>query len=270
MESVMEPTNASSFEEQCVPVPEEGRPVIRPVDPHQAHSQRLESLGTLATGVAHELHSPIGIVMSLAHLIMDDESATERAQGFAAIIKAESERMAGLVRTVLSFSRQDAEPARPTDLRELLERTLALLRSALRKDGIKVVVQTPEILPRVQCRSQQIQQVLMNLLTNARDATNARYPTGSPDKKIRIVARSYVRANEAWVRMTVEDNGTGVHPDVSHRLFDPFFTTKREGRGTGLGLSISQGIIAEHGGQLRFESRPDVGARFHVDLRTES
>jgi len=244
--------------------------VIPTLDPQHAHSQRLESLGTLASGVAHELNSPIGIVMSLAHLIMDDDDATERAQGFAAIIKAEGERMAGLVRTLLSFSRQDAEPARPTDLGELLDRTLALLRSPMKKDGIRVVVRVPGSLPRVQCRSQQIQQVLMNLLTNARDASNDRFPAASPDKEIRIVARSYVREGEAWVRITVEDNGTGVHPDVSHRLFDPFFTTKPEGQGTGLGLSISQGIIAEHGGRLRFESHPGVGARFHVDLRTES
>ena len=266
MESLFETTSASSPEDRCATQDVEVHDGPRAA-PRTAHAQRLESLGSLASGVAHELNSPIGIVMSLAHLIMDDEDATERAQGFASIIRAETERMASIVRTLLSYSREDTEPPRPTDLRELVDRVMSLMRSSLRKDRIEVAVRMPKTLPLVRCRGQQIQQVLMNLLTNARDASNARYPGASPDKVIRIVARPRERGGELWVRITVEDNGTGVHPDVSHRLFDPFVTTKAEGHGTGLGLSISQTIVAEHGGRLRFESRPDIGARFHVDLK---
>ncbi len=267
MESLLETTYPYPLGEHTATAAEEVCGSGPRVDPRTAHVQRLESIGLLASGVAHELGSPIGVVMSLAHLIMDDEDATERAQGFASIIRAEADRMASIVRTLLSYSREDVETAHPTDLKEVIEEVLMLMRSSLRKDRIEVVERIAPALPRVHCRSRQIQQVLMNLLSNARDASNARYPGAAPDKVIRVVAKPFERSGDLWVRITIEDNGTGIHPDVCHRLFDPFFTTKPEGQGTGLGLSISHGIVTEHRGQLRFESRPDIGTRFHVDLK---
>jgi len=269
MESALIPTKAVTRDKERIHLRDELRVLAPKVEAQKAHSQRLESLGMLASGVAHELNSPLGIVMSLGHLIMDDDDSNTKAQGFAAIIVAEAERMAALIRDLLSFSRHDSESARPVDLRELIDKTLGLLRSTLQKDRIEVIVQVPEGLPRVQCRSQQIQQVLMNLLTNAQDASNARFLGASPEKTIRVSASPLERAGGTWIRLTVEDNGIGIQPELSHRLFDPFYTTKSADQGTGLGLSISHGIIKEHGGNLHFESQPDLGARFHMDLRVE-
>ncbi|MFH1533230.1 MAG: ATP-binding protein [Pseudomonadota bacterium] len=270
MESTFTPTTAAPCDGELVHARKELRVLTPKIETQKAHAQRLESIGILASGVAHELNSPLGIVMSLAHLIMDDDNATEKAQGFAAIIAAESQRMAAIIRELLSFSRHGTETARPVNIKDLVDRTLGLLGSTLQKDRIEVIIRVPEELPQIQCRSLQIQQVLMNLLTNARDASNARFPGASPEKVIRVTASSLKRAGEPWIRLTVEDNGIGIQRELSHRLFEPFFTTKPADQGTGLGLAISRGIIREHGGHLCFESRPDLGARFHMDLRVES
>jgi len=93
-----------------------------------------------------------------------------------------------------------------------------------------------------------------------------RYPNASPDKVLRIVAALREEQGHRWVRLTVEDHGIGIAPEVSGRVFDPFFTTKPRDQGTGLGLSISHGIIHDHGGSLWFESEPGQGTRFHLEL----
>ena len=248
----------------------EPSPVDTKREAQMTQSQRLESIGMLASGVAHELNNPIGIVMSLAQLILEDGGSTPESQGFAAIIKAESERMAGLVRNLLSFSRHNNESPHPADVRELIDKTLALMRATFRRDRIEVITEVPEGLPKIRCRGPQIQQVLMNLLTNAQDALNTRFPDASPDKMIRITVRSHERTGETWIRLTVEDRGIGVPPEVTNYLFDPFFTTKGEDKGTGLGLSISHGIMKEHGGRICFESRHGAGTRFHLDLKTDN
>ena len=118
----------------------------------------------------------------------------------------------------------------------------------------------------MECRSQQIEQVLMNLLTNARDALNDRYPAYHEDKIIRVSARPFEKNGSIWIQMTVEDHGNGIPAGVRDRIFDPFYTTKPMGRGTGLGLSISYGIVKDHGGCLHFETEAGRYTRFHVDL----
>jgi signal transduction histidine kinase len=127
-------------------------------------------------------------------------------------------------------------------------------------------VDIDEGLPQLKCRSQQIQQVLMNLMTNARDALNERYPEYDSEKRIRIRVRLIEKQGKKSIRTTVEDSGTGIRPAIRERIFDPFFTTKSEGVGTGLGLSISYGIVKDHGGELTVESKPGIYTRFHMDL----
>jgi signal transduction histidine kinase len=125
-------------------------------------------------------------------------------------------------------------------------------------------------LPRIKCRSQQIQQVLMNLMINARDALNERYPGHSPEKKPRVFARLTERQPRRYIRLTVEDSDKGIPAQIRNRIFDPFFTTKPKETGTGLGLSISYGIVRDHGGQLSVESEPGRCTRFHVDLPVDN
>ncbi len=212
METVWKPTNAMDHGTEPIHGREELRMRSPRVEAQKTHSQRLESIGMLASGVAHELNNPLGVVMSLAHLIEDDANSSAKLQGFAAIIMAETTRMADIVRNLLNFSRHDTLSAHPTDIHDLVNRTLSLMRSTFRKDQIEVIAEIPEGLPAVRCRSQQIQQVLMNLLTNARDALNDRFPGASPDKVIRIAAKLFEHAGGTWVRLTVEDRGSGYPP----------------------------------------------------------
>ena len=234
-----------------------------------AQTQRLEAVGTLAAGVAHEINNPLNIVMNFAQLILDEESTSETSREFAAAIVEESERMARIVRNLLSFSHDEKESHRLADVTTLIDQTLSLVGVAFRRDRIEVAVQVPLGLPRIRCRSQQIQQVLLNLLTNARDALNQRFPQAGPEKVIRVSAKPFEEAAIPWIRLTVEDRGGGIPADIAERVFDPFFTSKAPGKGTGLGLATSYGIVKEHEGKLWFENEPGAGTRFHVDLKVD-
>jgi len=125
-------------------------------------------------------------------------------------------------------------------------------------------------LPQVRCRSQQIEQVIINLLTNARDALNQRYEGYHEDKLIRILVQPFEEDGIQWIRTTVEDHGMGISADVIDRIFDPFFTTKSRTEGTGLGLSVSYGIVKDHHGELTVESEPGKDTRFYLDLRVDN
>jgi len=228
-------------------------------------SQKLEAIGTLASGVAHEINNPLMGMINYAELIAMRTQDAALAE-YAEEIKGEGTRMAGIVRNLLSFARQERETYSPARLIDIVEWTLSLVRALLRRSAIDVRVSVSEDLPRVQCRSQQIQQVLLNLLTNAKDALNERYPDPDPNKLLVISGEAVHHDGAPWVRMTVEDRGVGVSADIADRLFDPFFTTKPRDEGTGLGLSISYGIVREHGGLLTLETTSEGYTRFHVLL----
>ena len=235
------------------------------MDAQLRQSQKLESIGTLASGVAHEINNPLMGMINYADLIAD-EVDDSRLKQFAQGIMEEGNRIATIVRNLLSFSRQDKETHSPAIIRDIVDASLSLLGSLLRKDQITIDLDIPEDLPQVKCRSQQIQQVIVNLLTNARDALNERYLEYDENKLIRITARLFEKDKADWIRITVEDHGIGVPNDVSQRIFDPFFTTKPRDKGTGLGLSVSYGIVEQHHGELSVESVPGEFTRFHMDL----
>jgi signal transduction histidine kinase len=151
--------------------------------------QKLEAIGTLASGVAHEINNPIAGIMNYAQLIADTAAPESRAAEYAGEIVHETERVATIVRNLLQFARQEKQAHSPARIADLVEQTLSLFRAVLRRDQITHTVDVPPDLPLLKCRSQQLQQVLMNLLTNARDALNAKYPGYHPDKTIRITAR---------------------------------------------------------------------------------
>jgi signal transduction histidine kinase len=231
--------------------------------------QRLEAIGTLASGVAHEINNPIQGIMNYAELIGGSNGADAFVRELAGEIEHEGKRVAAIIRNLLAFARQERgqdEPFLRTPICEIVEETLSLVRSMLRRDTIDLRVELPDALPPVRCRSQQIQQVLLNLVTNARDALNARFPGEHPNKRIEITAGPVRRDDEDWVRLSVSDRGGGVPEQVVGRIFDPFFTTKGRDRGTGLGLALSHGIVAEHGGVLRLDNHPGEGACFSIEL----
>ena len=169
--------------------------------------------------------------------------------------------------STLPFEKESHSPANISDM---VESTLTLIRTIIRRDQINLEVDIEENLPMIKCRSQQIQQVLMNLLTNARDALNEKYPKYNQDKLMKLLVRSFERDGSKWIRVTVEDHGTGISPENRERMFDPFFTTKDRAKGTGLGLAISHGIVKDHQGRLYFESEPPDYTRFQLELRVNN
>ncbi|MFZ2643809.1 MAG: PAS domain S-box protein [Verrucomicrobiia bacterium] len=229
-------------------------------------SQKLEAIGTLAGGIAHEINNPVNGIMNYAQLITDQLPADHPVRGYAAKIMKETDRVSLIVRNLLAFARQGKQDRSPANLNDIIDATLTLIQAVIRHDQINLVVEVPEGLPQMECRSQQIEQVLMNLLTNARDALNEKYPAYHEDKIIRISARLFEKSGKPWIRTTVEDHGNGIPAEIRDRIFDPFYTTKPTGKGTGLGLSISHGLVEEHGGKLFLETEAGRHTRFHMDL----
>ena len=232
--------------------------------------QKLESIGTLASGVAHEINNPIQSIMNYADLVRIRAEPGGAVADFAGEIVGETERVANIVRSLLAFARQEKEHHSPARLIDIIESTLTLMRAVLRRDHISLSVDVSEDLPKIKCRSQQLQQVFMNLLGNARDALNARYPEFDENKTIAIEAHTIEREGEPWVQVVVEDHGGGIPANVIERVFDPFFTTKGRDEGTGLGLSVSHGIIREHRGELEVQSEVGEYTRFRVSLRVDN
>jgi PAS domain S-box-containing protein len=230
------------------------------------HEQRLKSIGTLAGGVAHEINNPVNIIMNLAELIRDQVPSGSPAAEDAGRIISESSRIARIVKDLLSFSRQEQESHSPARMKDIVEAVLSLTGKILARDQISVACDVSGDLERIRCRSQQIMQVVMNLITNARDALNERYHGFHEDKRLSISARIVEAGGRRFVRTTVEDRGAGIPEAIHDRLFDPFFTTKARDAGTGLGLAVSYGIVKEHHGEISFESAAGGPTRFHVDL----
>jgi signal transduction histidine kinase len=246
----------------------------RAAESQARQSQKLESIGTLASGVAHEINNPINGVMNYAQLIKDRAgNGGAGLEEFADEIIKDANRVARIVRNLLAFARREKGTRAPAGMKEIVEDAISLTGAALRRDQIKVSMNIPEELPDLMCHAQQLEQVAVNLLMNARDALNSKYYGGDEQKTITVavipVEKEWVEGKsdgKAGVRLTVEDHGTGISESVRARMFDPFFTTKPRGKGTGLGLSILHGIVEEHGGRISVESEEGEWTRFHVDL----
>jgi signal transduction histidine kinase len=242
----------------------------RKLEEQLMHSQKIESIGTLAGGVAHEINNPINGIMNYAELILDRLEKDNPAAEFAREILHETRRIAKIVKNLLTFARHEKQSHSPAQLADIVSSVLSLIQTVMRHDQIDLRVEIPDDLPKIKCRSQQIQQVVMNLMTNARDALNERYPGYSSEKKLRVSAGLIEKEHRRFIRTTVEDSGTGIPAEIRDRIFDPFFTTKPKETGTGLGLSISYGIVKDHGGELSVESEPGRCTRFHLDLPVDN
>ena len=240
--------------------------VQRDLEAQLRQQQKLESIGTLASGVAHEINNPIHGIMNYATLMKRSLDPDSQLSVFADEIITECLRVASIVRSLLAFARQDREGAAPILVKTIIDGALSLMRAVLQRNEIAIQVSGSDDLPEIVCRGQQIQQVVMNLLTNARDALNERFPDYDERKVVRITATMFEQNDEDWVRITVADQGAGIPAEAMPRVFDPFFTTKDVRLGTGLGLSVSHGIVQDHGGNLWVESEVGRGTRFYLEL----
>ena len=222
---------------------------------------KLATLGELTTGVAHELNNPlnntglfVGNAIDLIELGAPDKGAIVRELRHALQQVGKATEIISHLRT---FGRAAPVSREPIPLRQVIERALSLMRQQLRLREIEVTVDLGREEPVVVGNPIQLEQVFINLLTNARDAM-----ADSPRKAIRISGS----VGPAIVEVAFADTGDGIPPGLERRIFDPFFTTKEVGKGTGLGLSITYGIINEHGGTISVVSPPGEGATFLIQL----
>lgn len=234
-----------------------------------AQQQRLEAIGTLAAGVAHEINNPVQSILNYAEVLEGRPEDAGSVREFVPEIAREAQRIAETVRSLLGIARPGTDAISTIRPEQVWERALALVRTMLQKEKISVRVEVMPDLPAIRCRTSQVLQVLLNLLINARDALTD--PGRNPDTPRHVLCRSEAVAVQGrpGVRFLVRDNGPGIPDDLREHLFEPFFTSKGRDRGTGLGLWISRRIAEDHGGRLWFESTPGEGTTFLLDLPLE-
>jgi len=231
------------------------------------HADRLATVGRLASGIAHELGTPLNVVWARAKLIRDGALGPAETRDSASIITSQSERMTTTIRQLLDFARRSPPEMTEVDLREVAHRTVELLAPLAHKQAVDLHVDAAEEPVMVRADSKRIDQAVTNLVVNAIQAMPrggtvelgfARKPAPPPGKP--------VLASGPYLAVTVCDHGSGVAREDVPCLFEPFFTTKDVGEGTGLGLSIADDIIHEHGGWIEVTSEPGVGSCFSIYL----
>jgi len=226
---------------------------------------QLAAIGELASGVAHEINNPINGIINYAQIILDEPEDPESADNLRNII-SEGKRIAGIVSNLLDFARRREEISAPAQIEKIVSNSLQLVAHLLKKDGIIYSVNISDPLPPLMCNEQQLQQVILNMISNARYALNKRYPQPCSEKRLQIMGELIKQKKKKYIRVTIRDSGTGIATEIQERLFDPFFSTKPKGEGTGLGLSISHGVIKDHGGEIRVQSKLGEGTEFIIDL----
>lgn len=222
------------------------------------HREHLASIGLLASGIAHEVNTPLTGISSYAQILLAQRDPDDPEYETLRKIEQQAFRASGIASSLLNFSRQrDGDHQQIIDLNRLMAETLQLFEPHLKGRPIRLTQRIEAHLPGVTGNRGRIQQVLMNLLLNAVDAM----PDGGE-----ITLEAGIRAGR--VNIEVSDTGVGIPREHLEKIYDPFFTTKPRGKGTGLGLSLTYGIIKEHSGTLTVDSRPGHGSRFTVSLPT--
>ncbi len=223
-------------------------------------NEKLAALGTMAAGIAHEMNNPLGIITTRIEVMLLDAQQQQlppQVLDDLQVLHRASQRVARIAASLRSFARHTPGDRVPLDLNAVVEESLQLMQKPLAADNVQIVASLDRTLPPILGDATTLHQVLMNLLTNAREAM----PTGG---QVRLETGPAERPS--WVRLLVADTGPGIPAEEISKIFDPFFTTKRTG--TGLGLSVSYGIIQEHGGTVDVQSRPGEGTTFIINLPT--
>ncbi|MEH0021400.1 MAG: ATP-binding protein [Desulfobacter sp.] len=231
-----------------------------------SESERLRSIGTLAGGIAHDFNNILGAIIGYTELAQIESDPRSRVHASLSKVITASNRARDLISQILTFSRQSERVLRPVRVNAIVDEALKLLRASLPK--------TIEIISNTDCRSvimgdaTQVHQVVMNLCTNAAHAME------NQGGSLRIsLSESFIDGrsddmpglgSSPYIRLQVRDSGKGMPPHVVERIFDPFFTTKEKGRGTGMGLAVVHGIVTDHNGDIRVDSRPGKGSVFDV------
>lgn len=236
-------------------------------------SQKLEALGTLAGGIAHDLNNSLNIINGYIELSLLKSPPESEISGYLRNINTVKDRAAGMVKQILSFSRMDTVRFEVLDPVELVKETVELLRAVIPSE-VEFVVNLPRDCGRIRADKTQLNQVLVNLVTNGYHAmdgaggvlTVAMEQVAVNDCPLTDLGRQPDQVLERCLKISISDTGAGIGPDNLQRIFDPFFTTKEVGQGTGLGLSVVQGIIKRHQGEVRVSSELGRGSVFTLFL----
>ncbi|MGB2604965.1 MAG: ATP-binding protein, partial [Candidatus Sulfotelmatobacter sp.] len=235
---------------------------------HMLHVEKMASMGKMAAVVAHEVNNPLSGILTYAKLLRKwvgtgqaEHEKREEALQCLDLIAAESRRCGELVKNLLTLSRTAPMNLQSTNLQEVIDRCLLLVRHQLEHVGIELQLKLAEDLPRVSCDPSQIEQVLLALIMNAIDAM----PRGG-----NLWLETRLSHDGRGIEIRVRDDGAGIAPDVLPQIFEPFMTTKENGRGVGLGLAISRGIVERHNGRVEVESELGRGTAFTITLPNQA
>lgn len=230
------------------------------------HAEQLAAVGELAAGVAHEINNPINGIINYAQVVLNKSEKGEMVNDIAGRIVKEGDRIARIVEGLLSFSRRRNEEKKIGSIKDILSDALMLTAAQMRKDNIAVKVNLTKNLPPILAQAHEIEQVFINIISNARHALNEKYPGPDDDKLLEIYSQPVSHDGQQYVRISFCDHGIGIPEHTIDKVKNPFFTTKSGGKSTGLGLSISHGILESHGGKLTIESAAGDYTRVNVDL----
>ncbi len=232
-----------------------------------SHAQKMESLGTLASGIAHEFNNLLQAMTGYLDLLARHTDPEDRKSRWIKQVQEAADRGAELVRRMLTFARQDDANPEVVNINSLVHETLAFLRRNIPR-MIRLEEDLAQDLPAVYADRLQLEQILINLVVNARDAI----PEGT-EGRIRVSTRRKEPSSAGegdGIVLTVSDTGQGIPESIQERIFDPFFTTKEPGKGTGLGLSTVYGIVTRHGGSITWHSRVGQGTTFSITFPAHS
>ncbi len=238
------------------------------LEQHLLQHQKMESLGTLVSGISHEFNNILAAMMPQAELLLRRAEQVPALQRSAQVILSMAEKASRFTRQLLNMSRRAEIEKRPIHVNAWIRESLGFLQPAM-KEGCDIQVELDPLAGRVEGDPHQLDQVLLNLVINARDAigTGGTIRISTAFRGADSLRRRGLEPREgSYVEITVEDTGCGIPPEHLPRIFDPFFTTKEMGQGTGLGLSTVYNLVKEHGGEILVESRVGEGSAFHVFL----
>ena len=230
------------------------------------HADRLVAVGELAAGVAHEINNPINGIINYAQIISNKSEKGDIVNDVAGRVIKEGNRIARIVESLLTFSRRQHEGKMIICVKDILSDTLTLTTAQIRQDNIILSVKLSENLPKIMVQAHEIEQVFINIISNARYALMEKYPGPDIGKLLEISSQLINSDDCPYVRISFLDHGAGIPENIIDKVKNPFFSTKTEGKRTGLGLSISHGIVDSHGGKLTVHSKEGLFTCVNVDL----
>ena len=230
---------------------------MRRMDKYLAQTEKLASIGQLASGVAHEINNPLGVIQCYANLIAKSQPPDAQILSDVGIIRKHTDQCRSVVEALLNFSRSAEPRMNKTDINACIEEVVSVLDLQLQKDNFTIERHFDSTLSPITVDGNTIKQVLMNLLINASQAM----PDGG-----RIIVKTALVENGKQLAIAISDTGQGISKENIPKIFDPFFTTKGPEKGTGLGLSVSYGIVQQHGGRISVDSIPGKGSTFTILL----